>query len=158
MQQSSMVVFCDECGLANEPDASHCVACQHPLGGARSVPYTPRQSRLSPLPGCPCSKLCPGRSSCPTSPARLAPHQYPACDFQPGSILAGRYEIQEEVGRGGFSIVYRAIGRKMGFDRCRVAIKRRSTPSFLPAIHIFFAHFCTGRHGIIAQQIHSLIR
>lgn len=50
--------------------------------------------------------------------------QYPTCDFQPGSILAGRYQIQEEVGGGGFSTVYRAVDGKAGSDRHLVAIKR----------------------------------
>lgn len=42
-------------------------------------------------------------------------------DFKRGMILAGRYRIREEIGRGGFSIVYRA--EEVGTRR-QVAIKR----------------------------------
>jgi hypothetical protein len=38
----------------------------------------------------------------------------------PGSVLAARYEIQREIGRGGYSIVYQARDRSVGAD---VAIK-----------------------------------
>src|SRR5258708_3189589 len=44
------------------------------------------------------------------------------CDFRPGSILAGRYQIQEEIGRGGFSVVYRAVN--LDVNHRKVAIKR----------------------------------
>src|SRR2546423_10403066 len=38
----------------------------------------------------------------------------------PGVVLQDRYEIADEIGRGGFSIVYRARDRRVGSD---VAIK-----------------------------------
>src|SRR2546426_5340268 len=38
----------------------------------------------------------------------------------PGVVLADRYEIAEEIGRGGYSVVYRARDRRVGSD---VAIK-----------------------------------
>src|SRR2546430_14378907 len=38
----------------------------------------------------------------------------------PGVVLQDRYEIADEIGRGGFSIVYRARDRRVGAD---VAIK-----------------------------------
>jgi serine/threonine protein kinase len=38
----------------------------------------------------------------------------------PGAVLAGRYEIGAELGRGGYSVVYRARDRRIGSD---VAIK-----------------------------------
>src|SRR5256885_15063975 len=38
----------------------------------------------------------------------------------PGGVLQDRYEIADEIGRGGFSIVYRARDRRVGAD---VAIK-----------------------------------
>lgn len=43
------------------------------------------------------------------------------CDFQPGSMFAGRYQIKEEIGRGGFSSVYHAVDRS---EFRQVAIKR----------------------------------
>src|SRR2546430_16030233 len=38
----------------------------------------------------------------------------------PGVVLQDRYEIADEIGRGGFSIVYRARDRRIGAD---VAVK-----------------------------------
>src|SRR5258708_36745366 len=38
----------------------------------------------------------------------------------PGVVLQDRYEVADEIGRGGFSIVYRARDRRIGAD---VAIK-----------------------------------
>jgi len=34
----------------------------------------------------------------------------------PGVVLQDRYEIADEIGRGGFSIVYRARDRRVGAD------------------------------------------
>ena len=124
MQQSSLILFCDECGLANEPAATHCAACQHPLTRADSLPDTPQIAPVT-IAQPPVLEVTPGPLFVPNNySARLAPRQYPMCDFRPGSILAGRYEVQEEIGRGGFSIVYRAVDRRMGFDRRPVPIKR----------------------------------
>ena len=41
MQHSSMVQFCEECGLANDPGASSCSACQHPLAHTSSSTKSP---------------------------------------------------------------------------------------------------------------------
>src|SRR2546423_8791220 len=43
----------------------------------------------------------------------------------PGVVLQDRYEIADEIGRGGFSIVYRARDRRVGAD---VAIKLLEPP------------------------------
>jgi serine/threonine protein kinase len=55
---------------------------------------------------------------------RTRPRRYPACDFRPGSLLAGRYEIKGEIGSGGFSTVYRAVDQAVGYNDRPVAIKR----------------------------------
>ena len=36
MQQSFLEYFCEECGFANDPAASHCGSCQHPFPSERS--------------------------------------------------------------------------------------------------------------------------
>lgn len=54
-------------------------------------------------------------------PERQGKHPSKVCDFRPGSVLAGRYQIQEEIGRGGFSVVYRALDQT---EFRQVAIKR----------------------------------
>ncbi|HJQ65327.1 MAG TPA: protein kinase, partial [Gemmatimonadales bacterium] len=40
--------------------------------------------------------------------------------FSTGTVLQGRYEIVDEIGRGGYSVVYRARDQRVGSD---VAIK-----------------------------------
>lgn len=124
MQHSSLVLFCDECGFANDPAANSCASCQHPLAHTKSEFNTPPIAPIIVAPP-PVLEVRPGPPFSLDKPGTHAiPSQYPACDFQPGSILAGRYQIQEEIGRGGFSTVYRAVDEKAGSDRRLVAIKR----------------------------------
>src|SRR5213594_2252802 len=49
----------------------------------------------------------------------------------PGVVLQDRYEIADEIGRGGFSIVYRARDRRIGAD---VAIKLLVPPPAAAAL------------------------
>lgn len=122
MQHSFQVLFCDECGFANDPAASSCASCQHSLAHTKSEFKTPP---IAPIIVAPQPAL-EVRPAPPFSLDKPGTHEilprYPTCDFQPGSILAGRYQIQEEVGRGGFSIVYRAVN--LDANRREVAIKR----------------------------------
>src|SRR5690242_16812606 len=118
MQHSSMVQFCDECGLANDPGASHCSACQHPLAHtstSASVSAAPAPIKPVTITPPPVLEVTPG-SLFTTSGQRslvesLLPYgaTSPSADFLPGTLLARRYKIQEEIGRGGFSVVYRAV-------------------------------------------------
>ena len=122
MQHSSLVRFCDECGLANDLEASHCAACQHPLASASSTVSTPPVAPIAIAPS-PVLEVTPG--------ALFATgNQSAPAIFWPGMILAGRYEIREEIGRGGFSIVYRAV--ELGPSRREVAIKRIQLNSLSP--------------------------
>lgn len=124
MQRSSLVLFCDECGFANDPAVLSCAACHHPLAHAKSELNTPPIAPIIVAPP-PVLEVRPGPPfTLDKQGTHAIPSQYPPCDFRPGSILAGRYQIQEEIGRGGFSIVYRAVDRKAGPDRRLVAIKR----------------------------------
>ncbi len=132
MQHSSLVLFCDECGLANEPAASYCASCQHPLVHGRSelntLPVAPITIAAPPV-----CEVTPGPLfALDTQGTHVARSRYPTCDFRPGSILAGHYQIQEEIGRGGFSIVYRAVDRQAVFDRRLVAIKRIQLDQLTP--------------------------
>jgi protein kinase-like protein len=51
-----------------------------------------------------------------TAPAPVLGGAY----LEPGNVVGGRYEIQREIGRGGYSVVYAATDRTVGTD---VAIK-----------------------------------
>ena len=128
MQQSSMVQFCDECGLANDLTASHCSACQHPLT------HTPGSTSIS-APIAPVTitppavrEVRPGALFSTTSQYSLVEsllpygNPNPSGDFLPGTLLARRYKIEEEIGRGGFSVVYRAVD--LNSRHREVAIKR----------------------------------
>ena len=115
MQHSSLVIFCNECGLANDPIAHTCAACQSPLAQteathALTVLDMPVSSKLPVTP----------KADAERSPAPR--HQDSPLDFQAGTILAKRYQIEEEIGRGGFSIVYRAAD--LNNRKRHVAIKR----------------------------------
>jgi serine/threonine protein kinase len=96
---SSNMLFCSECGAANESDAPLCFACKQPLG---SIPPSP-----------------------PVQPvihyAALAAPAPVDC-LSPGSLLAQRYRIISQVGQGGFGVVYKARDRKN--MRRLVAIKQ----------------------------------
>lgn len=133
MQQSSQALFCEECGLANDAAASRCAACQHPLNAASSVPDAPLPVpvTVTPPPGL---AVTPGPLAAPDGSGissgtggSSAPRS-----FQPGSILAGRYQIEAEIGHGGFSTVYRAIDLRDNFPRHRVAIKRIQLSQLTP--------------------------
>lgn len=113
MQHSSLVLFCDECGLANDPAASYCAGCQHPLV---STHETPRIAPVAITPP-PVLEVTPGPLVRPVHQGASAAK----CDFRAGSLLAGRYRIAEEIGSGGFSTVYRAVDES---EFRQVAIKR----------------------------------
>src|SRR5579883_1092374 len=116
MQHSSMVQFCDECGLANDPDARECSACHHPLSQAMSSSVSASSPLSSPAPIKPITITPPpvlevtpgslftagGQHSLVES---LLPYGTvsPSGDFLPGTLLARRYRIEQEIGRGGFS-------------------------------------------------------
>jgi serine/threonine protein kinase len=125
MQHSSMVLFCDECGLANDPAASLCSACQHPLTGASSMVSAGTSSiALVTVAPRPVLEVTPGSLATPHN-------QSTADDFAPGTILAGRYQIQKEIGRGGFSVVYRAADLEA--TPRLVAIKRIQLNALTPS-------------------------
>ena len=123
MQQSSMTIFCEECGLANDASATHCAACQRPLSQVTSEPAaTPPIEPVSISPP-PTREVVAG--SLPEADQQTAP-----VEIKPGAILAECYQIKEEIGRGGFSIVYRAV--EVGDQRRQAAIKRIPLSTLTP--------------------------
>jgi hypothetical protein len=136
MQHSSMVQFCDECGLANDLAASHCSACQHPLTHSISSTSTPAPIMPITVTPPPVREVTPG-SLFATAGQRslvesLLPYggPNPAADFLPGTLLARRYKIEQEIGRGGFSVVYRAVD--LNSRHREVAIKRIQLSTLSP--------------------------
>ncbi|MGH2506974.1 MAG: protein kinase domain-containing protein, partial [Ktedonobacteraceae bacterium] len=115
MQQSSMILFCDDCGAANEPAATHCVACQKPLvltAEAWSVPVRAVPVNITPPA---VREVVAGAVVTPTNSGL-------PLNLLPGTLLFGRYQVRREIGRGGFSVVYLAEDLQM--QRGLVAIKR----------------------------------
>src|SRR5437879_3542565 len=114
MQQSFLALFCDECGLANDPAATRCSACQSPLVRRSS---SAKSSTIAPVVVAP----PPAREVTP-GPLFATDNQHSPGEIGPGTILAECYMIKEEIGRGGFSIVYRAV--EVAEQSRQVAIKR----------------------------------
>ncbi|MGH2510642.1 MAG: hypothetical protein ACRDHZ_24985, partial [Ktedonobacteraceae bacterium] len=99
MQQSSMILFCDECGAANPVDAINCIACQCLLS------RTP-DALSKPMPVKPVSIASPVIWEVVAGTGVTPGTRGLPVDFQSGMLLAERYRIREEIGHGGFSIVY----------------------------------------------------
>src|SRR5262249_41115435 len=100
---SSFSFFCDECGAANGMQATVCFACSQPLNPPLLAPAI--QTAITP--------------AVSTAPALISTRS--GGPLRPGTILAQRYRIEEEIGQGGFGIVYKA--RDINWNR-RDAIKQ----------------------------------
>src|SRR5689334_2132046 len=94
-------------------------ACPSTLSSSRSSPGSTSR-HLSPTP----TRMTAGRETRGTCSRVFASRERPMVAeptyLIPGVVLQDRYEIADEIGRGGFSIVYRAHDRRIGAD---VAIK-----------------------------------
>jgi serine/threonine protein kinase len=123
MQQSSLEFFCDECGAANPEDATHCIACHHPLTRPPVVAPAPIQPvTVAPEPTL--QVIAGAAGATPT----ISSQDSDALAL--GTLLQNRYKIEREIGRGGYSIVYlahdtRSPGR-------RVAIKQINLRNLTP--------------------------
>lgn len=124
MQQTSLVRFCDECGFANELHASECASCHSPLAStnASSVDDAPVVAPVTIAPK-PVLEVTPG--SLATTGMQSVPRE-----FKPGMLLNGRYQIQKEIGSGGFSTVYLALDLQQ--NKREVAIKRIQISALTP--------------------------
>jgi serine/threonine protein kinase len=100
---SSLSFFCDECGAANAGQATVCFACNRPLNPSLLAPTI--QTAITPVAS--------------MTPAPISTHS--GGPLRPGTILAQRYRIEEEIGQGGFGIVYKAKDNNWNM---RVAIKQ----------------------------------
>jgi serine/threonine protein kinase len=131
-----MVQFCDECGLANDLTANYCSACHHPLTHAPGDASIP--APVAPIVVTPPTvrEVRPGSLFSATSQYSLVESLLPygtpnpSGDFLPGTLLARRYKIEEEIGRGGFSVVYRATD--LNSRHRAVAIKRIQLSALTP--------------------------
>lgn len=104
MKMSPLILFCVECGAANDADAAVCAACQHPF-----------QSSSPALSARPTPKLSLDTLSGNSSPMML---------------LNSRYEIVREIGQGGYSVVYVAKDKRR--KNRLVAIKQINLRSLSP--------------------------
>ncbi len=114
MQHSTLILFCEECGAANETAAAACIACQLPL--------TSSLENLPVLPMAPVNIAPPVVREVVAGGLGTSGNQSAPLDFLPGTLLLGRYQIRQEIGRGGFSIVY--LAEDLAAQRHLVAIKR----------------------------------
>jgi hypothetical protein len=164
--------FCEECGAANIDQATSCFACNEPLvkslspsAAAPAAPSTP--VAFTPIPvgnGAFAFKLAEPQPSAPSQAAG---------PLTPGSVLAWRYRIVEQVGQGGFGVVYKAKDARNG-DKL-VAIKQinldnlsardmiQATDSYNREVNLmpplkhknlprFYAHFTDPRHWYLVMD------
>ncbi|HEX7736299.1 MAG TPA: protein kinase [Ktedonobacteraceae bacterium] len=171
MQQSSLEFFCEECGAANPGDATHCFACQAPLTRSpQSLPASTPVVKPVTITPAPVLQVTPSQASVTPGSASTAPQ---SDILAPGTMLQNRYKIENEIGQGGYSIVYRArdtarYGRRVTIKQInlrnlssRQVIEATETfnreTTLLPGlkhdgIPRFFSHFTDPEHWYLVME------
>ena len=125
---------CKSCGTDNSDDSRTCSSCGDDLsghnrrGGRSKCAKAPVDGRddldlsLAPTAMGEASKRTDDSDPMSLNNLRTGrPAQYVPPTEAPGQVIAGRYEIREQIGAGGMGVTYRAFDRKLGRE---IAIKR----------------------------------
>jgi|SRR5579859_4994877 len=125
-------LFCDECGAALPAQATSCAVCRQYFGAA--WPSHPAQAARVPL-----------------------PHNIEASMgvLRPGSLFAQRYRILEQVGEGGFGVIYKA--EDLDDHRRLVAIKQINLSRLSPKQMIEVTDSFNREVGYLSQLKHDHI-
>jgi serine/threonine protein kinase len=86
---------CLNCGFDNTPGVAYCGRCGTRLDAEKDIAASPTLTI-----------------------------EYPKVILAKGSLLAGRFEVQEEIGTGGMGTVYRVIDRKINEEMALKILKR----------------------------------
>jgi serine/threonine-protein kinase len=90
---------CSKCAFENSPGLVYCGRCGTRLEGAKDIAASPTLTI-----------------------------EYPKAILAKGSLLAGRFEVQEEIGTGGMGTVYKVIDRKINEEMALKILKPEIAP------------------------------
>lgn len=117
------MVFCEECGAAHSGQLPYCFACHKPLSPHSSAPSTPDVSAIF-------TQVPVGNGKIAYQLAEPEETTHQVGTLPSGFVLNNRFKIIEQVGQGGFGIVYKARD-KQRFNRF-VAVKQINLDNLSP--------------------------